>query len=157
MMAKLLNVKSKAALKSAVDSGIAMHLTNISRDVEEDAKNNSFYIARNFKSLQQTLLLADLFYESSFSSIKKIPLNFRFSILVARRVYRKIGHNILKKKNIESYKDAGKIYVSNPNKILQTILSLYDLIKLSLIKSKEHFRDKEHLIINEEINLDERF
>lgn len=157
MMAKILNVKSKEALKSAVDLGIAMQLTNISRDVEEDAKNNRFYIARNFKSIQQTLLLADLFYESSFSSIKKIPLNFRFSILVARRVYRKIGHNILKKKNIESYKDAGKIYVSNPNKILQTILSLYDLIKLSLIKSKEHFRDKEHLIINEEINLDERF
>jgi 15-cis-phytoene synthase len=157
MMAKILNVKSKEALKSAVDLGIAMQLTNISRDVEEDAKNNRFYIARNFKSIQQTLLLADLFYESSFLSIKKIPLNFRFSILVARRVYRKIGHNILKKKNIESYKDAGKIYVSNPNKILQTILSLYDLIKLSLIKSKENFRDKEHLIINEEINLDERF
>ena len=37
-------------------------------------------------------------------SIKEIPFNFRFSILVARRVYRKIGYNILKKKNMENYK-----------------------------------------------------
>jgi len=40
MMAKILNVKSQTALKSAIDLGIAMQLTNISRDVVEDAKNN---------------------------------------------------------------------------------------------------------------------
>ena len=38
MMAKILNVKSKNALKSAIDLGIAMQLTNISRDVVEDKK-----------------------------------------------------------------------------------------------------------------------
>ena len=69
-----------------------MQLTNISRDVVEDSKINRFYITRNFNSIKDTLKLADLFYESSFASIKKIPINFRFSILVARRVYRKIGH-----------------------------------------------------------------
>ena len=35
MMAKILRVKSKTALKSAIDLGIAMQLTNISRDVIE--------------------------------------------------------------------------------------------------------------------------
>ena len=157
MMAKILNVKSHNALKSAIDLGIAMQLTNISRDIVEDAKNNRSYINANFDSIRETLRLADLFYESSFFSIKEIPINFRFSILVARRVYRKIGHNILKKKNFDNYNKAGKIYVNNIGKINQTILSIYDLVKLSLIKPGEHLRDKEHLTINEEIDLNERF
>ena len=156
MMAKILNVKNQNALKSAIDLGIAMQLTNISRDVVEDAKNNRSYILANFDSIKETLKVADLFYESSFASIKEIPFSFRFSILVARRVYRQIGYNILKKKNIENYNNSGKIYVTNISKIIETILSISDLIRLSLIKSEDHFRDKEHLIINEEINLNER-
>jgi len=157
MMAKILNVKNQNALKSAVDLGIAMQLTNISRDVVEDAKKNRSYISHNFESIKQTLKIADLFYESSFSSIKEIPINFRFSILVARRIYRQIGHNILKKKNIESYNNSGKIYVTNIGKLIQTFLSLYDLIRLLFIKDENHLRHKEHQIINEEINLNERF
>ena len=156
MMAKILNVKNKNALKSAIDLGIAMQLTNISRDVVEDDKNNRSYIANNFNSIKETLILADLFYESSFASIKKIPFNFRFSILVARRVYRQIGYNILKKKNIENYNNSGKIYVTNFEKTIQTILSISDLIKLSMTKLKDNSRDKEHTIINEEININER-
>jgi len=157
MMAKILNVKNQNALKSAVDLGIAMQLTNISRDVVEDAKKNRSYISHNFESIKQTLKIADLFYESSFSSIKEIPINFRFSILVARRIYRQIGHNILKKKNIESYNNSRKIYVTNACKLIQTFLSLYDLIRLLFIKDENHLRHKEHQIINEEINLNERF
>ena len=157
MMAKILNVKNQNALKSAVDLGIAMQLTNISRDVVEDAKKNRSYISHNFESIKETLKIADLFYESSFSSIKEIPINFRFSILVARRIYRQIGHNILKKKNIESYNNSRKIYVTNACKLIQTFLSLYDLIRLLFIKDENHLRHKEHQIINEEINLNERF
>ena len=40
MMAKILNVNSKNALKAAIDLGIAMQLTNIARDVIEDSKRN---------------------------------------------------------------------------------------------------------------------
>ena len=157
MMAKILNVKDKNSLKSAIDLGIAMQLTNISRDIIEDSKRNRFYISHNFDSIKETLEIADLFYESSFASIKKIPLSFRFSILVARRVYRKIGHNILSKKTIENYNNSGKIFVTNIEKIIQTFLSLYDLIRLLLIKDEDHLRYKEHQTINEEINLSERF
>ena len=156
MMAKILNVKKQNALKSAIDLGIAMQLTNISRDVVEDSKNNRIYISANFESIKETLKIADLFYESSFSSIKEIPFSFRFSILVARRVYRQIGKNILNKENIENYNNSGKIYVNKLGKIIQTFLSIFDLIKLSLIKPSEHLRNREHQIINEEINLNER-
>ena len=83
MMAKILNVKNQNALKSAVDLGIAMQLTNISRDVVEDAKNNRSYISANFETIRETIKLADLFYDSSFASIKEIPLNLRFAISVS--------------------------------------------------------------------------
>jgi len=156
MMAKILNVKDKNSLKSAIDLGIAMQLTNISRDILEDSKNNRFYISYDFETIKETLKIADLFYESCFSSIKKIPISFRFSILVARRVYRKIGQNILNKKSIENYNNSGKIYVSNSGKIIETLLSFFDLARLSLIKDKDHLRYKEHQLINEEIELNER-
>ncbi len=157
MMAKILNVRNSSSLKSAIDLGIAMQLTNISRDVIEDSKIRRFYIKHDFESIKETLATADLFYDSSFSSIKDIPLSLRFSILVARRVYRQIGKNIIKKQTIQNYNQSGKIFVSNGGKIFQTILSIYDLLKLSLIKKHYHLRDKEHELINEEISLNERF
>ena len=156
MMAKILKVNKKSSLKSAVNLGIAMQLTNISRDVIEDSKNNRFYINKNFESISSTLNLADTFYKNSFYSIKDIPINLRFSILVARRVYRKIGYKIINKKNYENYKNSGKIYVSNIEKVLETFFSVFDLIKLSLINKNDEQIQHDHILINEEINLDER-
>ncbi|MDA7447400.1 squalene/phytoene synthase family protein [Candidatus Pelagibacter ubique] len=156
MMAKILGVQNKNSMKSAIDLGIAMQLTNISRDVIEDMNNNRFYINHDFETIKNTLSMADLFYESSFASIKKIPFRFRFAILVARRIYRKIGAKILQKENIYNYNRSGKIYVANLGKLYQTFLSILDLIKLIFINEKNHLRNKEHLLINEEIDLNER-
>ena len=156
MMAKILKVNKKNSLKSAIDLGIAMQLTNISRDVIEDSKNNRFYINENFEEISSTINLADAFYKNSFYSIKEIPISFRFSILVARRIYRKIGLKILNKKNLENYQNSGKIYVSNAEKILETFLSIFDLIKLSFSYKKDDQIQHDHSLINEEINLDER-
>ena len=156
MMAKILKVNKKNSLKSAINLGIAMQLTNISRDVIEDSKNNRFYINKSFEEITSTINLADTFYENSFYSIKDIPISFRFSILVARRVYRKIGHKILNKKNLENYQNSGKIYVSNIGKVLETFLSIFDLIKLSFSYKKGDQIQHDHSLINEEINLDER-
>ncbi len=156
MMAKILNVQKKQSLKSAIDLGIAMQLTNISRDVMEDKKNNRFYINESFEDIKTTIKLSEKFYENSFYSIKEIPLSFRFSILVARRVYRKIGYKILNKQNIENYKKSGKIYVSNIEKIIETFLSIFDLIKLSLISKNDDNINHDHSLINEKINLNER-
>ena len=156
MMAKILKVDKKISLKSAIDLGIAMQLTNISRDVIEDSKNNRFYIDESFEEISSTINLADTFYKNSFYSIKDIPISFRFSILVARRIYRKIGYKILSKKNLQNYQNSGKIYVSNAEKILETFLSIFDLIKLSFSYKKDAQIQHDHSLINEEINLDER-
>ena len=156
MMAKILRVNKKDSLKSAIDLGIAMQLTNISRDVVEDLNFGRSYIDLNFEEIRSTIKLSESYYENSFYSIKEIPLAFRFAILVARRVYRKIGYKILKKQNLENYKKSGKIYVTNIEKIIETFCSVYDLIKLFLINKSDNDIEHNHSLIREEINLDER-
>jgi phytoene synthase len=156
MMAKILKVNKKDSLKSAIDLGIAMQLTNISRDVIEDLNLGRSYIDLNFEEIRTTIKLSESYYKSSFYSIKEIPLAFRFAILVARRVYKKIGFKILKKQNLENYKKSGKIYVSNFEKIIETLLSIFDLIKLSLISKNDDNIKYDHDLINEEIDLNER-
>ena len=156
MMAKILKVNKQSSLKSAIDLGIAMQLTNISRDVVEDLNFGRSYINLNFEEIKSTIRLSENYYKNSFYSIKQIPLTFRFAILVARRVYKKIGNKILKKQNLENYKRSGKIYVSNIEKIIETLLSIFDLIKLSLISKNDDNINHDHNLINEEINLNER-
>ena len=156
MMAKILKVNSHQALESAIDLGIAMQLTNIARDVIEDKKRNRKYIDHNFAKIKETLILANLFYNSSFKSIGEIPISSRFAILVARRVYRQIGNEIIKKKDINEYDQSGKIFVSNAEKVKQTFLSLFDLIILIFLKSNNKIV-LNHNEIKKEINLNERF
>ena len=157
MMAKILKVNSKIALRSAVDLGIAMQLTNIARDVVEDSGRNRKYIDHDFIKIKETLGIAELFYKSSFKSIKEIPLINRFAILVARRVYREIGNNIVRKKDLENYNKSGKIFVNKIGKIKQTIFSIFDLFILIFSKSYIHLTNEEHMEIGKEINLNERF
>ena len=73
-MAKILKVNKKNSLKSAIDLGIAMQLTNISRDVIEDFNNNRIYIDQNFENIKSTIELSEKFYENSFYSIKELSL-----------------------------------------------------------------------------------
>jgi len=157
MMAKILKVNSNKAFGSAINLGIAMQLTNIARDVIEDEKRNRKYIELDFIKIKETIKLADLFYNSSFKSIKEIPISYRFAILVARRVYRQIGIEIIKKKDLIEYKKSGKIFVTNAEKVKQTILSIYDLILLIFLKSNNNAADLFHDDIKNEINLHERF
>ena len=156
MMAKVLKVKNKDALKSAINLGIAMQLTNICRDVVEDKMNNRFYIVENFDVIKSTINLSNIFYDISFWDIKEIPLSFRFSILVARRVYKRIGHKISKKNNLAEYQSAKKIYVTKIEKIYETIMSIIDLLKLNFVKKNNYTIDKDLDLINEELFINER-
>ena len=156
MMSKILKVNNKEALKGAIDLGIAMQLTNIARDVCEDKARNRQYIKHDFLSIKEIINDSQVFYEKSFHSISSIPLRSRFSVIVARRVYRKIGDYILKQKNTDNYNKAGKIYVPVFEKVIQTILSIFDLIKLLFVKNLNYDNHINHKILKEEINLNER-
>ena len=156
MMAKILKVKEKDSLIGAINLGVAMQLTNIARDVIEDKKNNRFYINYDFNSIEKTIQMADIFYLYSLNSIRDIPIGFRFSILVARRIYRQIGYEILKEKNINNYNKAGKIYVSKIKKFVQTFFSLIDFIQILCTKPKRKKNSNLFSIIKKKINLYER-
>tara|TARA_A100001011_G_scaffold100428_1_gene105815 strand:- start:493 stop:1338 length:846 start_codon:yes stop_codon:yes gene_type:complete len=156
MMSKILKVKDKEALKGAVDLGIAMQLTNIARDVCEDRDRNRQYIKPEFSVIKETINESQIFYQKSFYSISTIPLRSRFSVIVARRIYKKIGHYILKQKNIENYNKAGKIYVPIFEKIIQTFLSIFDFIKLLFVKKLNYDNHISHSILEKEVNLNER-
>ena len=156
MMAKILNVKNKDALKSAINLGIAMQLTNISRDVVEDKMNNRFYIKENINVIKSTIDLSNTFYDSSFWAIRQIPLSFRFSILVARRVYKRIGYKISKKNTFSEYEASKKIYVTKLEKIYETMMSITDLLKLNFINKNNYSIDKDLDLINEESFINER-
>jgi len=156
MMAKILKVKNKDALKAAINLGIAMQLTNISRDVIEDKINNRFYIDDDINVIKSTINLSNIFYDMSFWAIGEIPLSFRFSILVARRVYKRIGYKISKKNTFLEYQSAKKIYVTKIEKVYETAMSIIDLLKLNFIKKNNYTIDKDLNLISEEIFINER-
>ena len=110
MMCQVMGVTDKNALRHAIDLGIAMQLTNIARDVYEDACNQRRYMPGSWindlsaddiknsdsvRVLQQgqarLVDLADIYYESGFAGLHYLPEKVRYAIYVAATCYREIG------------------------------------------------------------------
>jgi len=116
MMCAILGVKNQQAYAFAIDLGIAMQLTNIARDVFEDASHNRIYLPQEaFSSsisdghsllnedLQQLLhvrekilKMADLYYSSADRGMRFLPLGCRLAIIIASRLYQAKGETIRK-------------------------------------------------------------
>ena len=156
MMSKILKVNNRESLRGAIDLGIAMQLTNVARDVCEDNKRNRKYIQSDFSSIKETIYESEIFYQKSFKAISSISIRSRFSVIVARRIYKKIGDYILMQKNIENFNKAGKIYVPLFEKVVQTFLSIFDFVKLLFVKDLSYYNHSNHNILEQEINLNER-
>jgi phytoene synthase len=115
MMCAILGVDSPRARRQAIDLGIAMQLTNIARDVIEDAMLHRRYvpglwvgdlkpqeIGERHKSdakmratlaigIERVLALADIFYAAAAPGFDAIPAQARNGIHIAAAVYREIG------------------------------------------------------------------
>lgn len=116
MMCPLLACRDESAMKFAVDMGIAMQLTNIARDVKEDAQMGRRYLPANWVNglsaaaiatgaetqdkavitkvkgaVARCLRLADHYYHSGFAGLSYLPARPRFAIAVAAHAYREIG------------------------------------------------------------------
>jgi phytoene synthase len=116
MMAIIMNRRSPEAIARACDLGIAMQLTNIARDIGEDARMGRIYIPRDWlagagidpkdwlarprhderwaRVVQRLLALADEFYASSSSGIEILPAACRPAIRAAQTMYREIGRQV---------------------------------------------------------------
>ncbi len=119
MMTVLMGVRDQAALARACDLGVAMQLTNIARDVGEDARNGRVYLPREWLAtvgldadafianptfddrvahvVQRLLDEAEWLYRRSSSGIASLPLACRPAIHAARLIYREIGEEVRRK------------------------------------------------------------
>ena len=116
MMCWIMGVRSPAALARACELGVAMQLTNIARDVGEDARNGRLYLPRQWlleagvdpdvwltnpactpalqTVVERLLAEADRLYGQASSGIALLPWDCRSAILAARLVYAEIGQQL---------------------------------------------------------------
>ncbi len=123
MMLPIINTKDAEARKHAIDLGIAMQLTNIARDVYEDAKMNRLYLPKD---------------ANGFSGMKFIPLRTRLAIFFAAKIYKGIGEKI--KSSGYVYK-LERIYLNKLEKLWITIISIPEFLFLkNIFKSYKPIR-----------------
>ena len=115
MMAMIMGVRQPALLDRASDLGIAFQLTNIARDVIDDARAGRVYLPDDllaragvsqvdpddrgqwpalYNAAVQLLDIAEPYYKSSKAGMAALPLRSAWAIATARRVYRAIGQKL---------------------------------------------------------------
>jgi phytoene synthase len=112
MMASIMGARDDAVLERACDLGLAFQLTNIARDIVEDARIGRVYLPaawlreadipaaelaheRHRGALARVAARlvdhAEPYYDSALDGIAALPLRSAWAIATARRVYRQIG------------------------------------------------------------------
>ena len=137
MMAYVMGAEGKDTLDRAADLGIALQLTNIARDVMDDASAGRVYLPRNWLTevgvpvdeieqrrhrgavhdvVRRMLAEADCYYRSASVGVARLPLRAAWSIATARGVYRDIGNLVVRQG--EAAWDQ-RVYVSKPRKLMR--------------------------------------
>ncbi|TFY98810.1 phytoene/squalene synthase family protein [Ramlibacter rhizophilus] len=116
MMARVMGVSDARTLDRACDLGIAFQLTNIARDVLEDAANGRLYLPAGWlreeglhglaevqdpgrrealaRVVARLVATAEPYYQSALAGIGELPLRCAWSIATARGIYREIGRKL---------------------------------------------------------------
>ena len=143
MIALVMKVRDSSVISRACELGVAMQLTNIARDVGEDAKNGRLYIPRNWlkdegvdpdswlkkptystsikKVVKKLLRTADVYYARSDEAIRVLPRDCRAAIFAARFIYADIGSKI----KILNYNSINNRAVVTLNKKILLIFKSY--------------------------------
>ncbi|PZO66609.1 MAG: phytoene synthase [Paracoccus denitrificans] len=112
MMARIMGIRDEAVLDRASDLGLAFQLTNIARDVIDDARIGRVYLPRNHLAAEgiaqidpddpsqrdalhrvalHLLTEAEQYYQSADIGIAALPRRPALAIAAARNIYRQIG------------------------------------------------------------------
>ena len=115
MMAYVMGTRDPAALQRATDLGIAFQLTNIARDVREDAEVGRIYIPGDWLTeggvpsdqilepqhakalagvVKRLLTEADRYYASANEGLRSLSFRSAWAVAAARGVYRAIGDTV---------------------------------------------------------------
>lgn len=142
MMSDILDATDPAAAPFAIDLGIGMQLTNICRDVREDALRGRCYLPQSLigtvplatlaapsateqvrlrAAIAHLLAMADRYYASGKRGLSFLPLRARHGILVAGRAYRQIGVR-LRARRCDAW--SGRVVVSGLGKFGLTLRAL---------------------------------
>jgi phytoene synthase len=118
MMAYVMGVRDQPTLQRAMDLGIAFQLTNIARDVMDDAQIGRVYLPGDwlnqigvtrerirenryrsdvFKVVCRLLEEAERYYDSASAGIRRLPFRSAWAVATAKGVYREIGRIVLKR------------------------------------------------------------
>ena len=145
-IAGLDEAKAHPAYHHAIDMGIGMQLTNIARDVLEDAQMGRRYLPEPWVNglsakdiakaaatrdedkimivqgaIQKLLGLAEQYYESGMAGLRYLPLRAHLAILIAGRAYRQIGLKLVRQGT--NWHD-GRVITSTPTKIATSLHAL---------------------------------
>ncbi len=144
MMSYIFQTSKPKAIKHAINLGIAMQLTNISRDVLKDAHLKRIYLPENmlnkkidandiiknnfdkkylFSVIQKLIILAEKYYKNGNNGIKYLPKKIRFPIFLASSLYRGIGQKILNSNYNKYFLE--RTYLNIFEKIIMTLKSFY--------------------------------
>lgn len=116
MMALIMGTRDAAVIARACDLGVAMQITNIARDVGEDARLGRLYLPRTWlaeegidadawlahphftpalgRVIERMLVHADTLYDRSAVGITALPIGCRPAMHAARLLYREIGYEV---------------------------------------------------------------
>jgi phytoene synthase len=161
MMAPILGAK-KVGYPFAIDLGIGMQLTNIARDVLEDAQMGRRYLPGEWVNTLSTsqialasighreqvqdaikvlLNLAEKYYQSGLAGLYYLPPRNRQAIAVAAYVYRDIGRKLLKN---DCRYWLGRVVVSKPKKIFLASQALWHLKTAVIAHHETAHQDELH-------------
>lgn len=158
MMCHILDVDDAKAEPFAIDLGIAMQLTNIARDVLEDARSGRRYIpgtwvehvtADQIASLDnlaikhvgiavaRLLKLAEDYYKSAHMGFVYLPLRARLAIHIATRIYQHIGSKICKQ-NYNIWDD--RVIVTTSEKMIVALQAICEFVvdNFAMAEDPEH-------------------
>jgi phytoene synthase len=140
MMCHVTGLRDPRALENAVHLGIAMQITNVCRDVEEDFRRGRVYLPASLlrehgaagmdpdfdgslapyrsalgRVLKSLLTLAERYYASGDAGIPALPPRAALAVRAARLVYAAIGDELARRRYDVL---AGRAVVSFPRKLL---------------------------------------
>jgi len=137
MMSVLMGVRSREGVARACELGMAMQLSNIARDVGEDARRGRLYLPRRWLNeagieaehwlaqpvftpavgavVQRVLRKADELYDRVGSGVAELPSGCRPGINAARFLYAEIGREV-ERAGLDSV--SSRAVVSAPRKVL---------------------------------------
>jgi len=144
LMTLLMGVRSRAVLARACDLGVAMQLTNIARDVGQDARSGRVYLPTDWLEaagidtdrwlaeptftpalagvIEKLLVAADELYERAAGGIGGLPAGCRPGIHAARLLYAEIGNDLRRHRHDAL---ARRAHVSFARKLGLLVVSLW--------------------------------